>query len=217
MRHISLYTSALLSTAFTFGLQAEPLSYTQDSQEKVIEVQNVQFTPGHPEICKEKKPAPVEEPKPAPAPEPAPVAVPEPDSDGDGVVDSKDKCPDTPHGYIVEPGGCPVHVTLHIHFAFDSSVLPADADEDIAKLTRVLKDNPPAKILIEGHTDYTGTDEYNQKLSERRAASLSKRLVENGIPAERIESSGKGEKQPIATNATKEGRAQNRRIEIELQ
>lgn len=215
MRHLSLYTSALIGTVFSIGLHAEPLNYTQDSQEKVIEVQNVQFTPGHPEICKAKKAAPIEQPKLAPVP--APVVVPEPDSDGDGVVDSKDKCPDTPHGYIVEPGGCPIHVTLHINFAFDSSVLPASADEDIAKLTRVLQDNPPAKIIIEGHTDYTGTDEYNQKLSERRAASLSKRLVENGIPAERIQSSGKGEKQPIATNATKEGRAQNRRIEIELQ
>lgn len=217
MRRLSIYTCAILSTVFALGLEAETLNYSQDSQEKSIEVQAVQFAPGHPEICKPKKAPPAEQPKPAPAVVAAPSPVPEADSDGDGVVDSKDKCPDTPHGYIVEPGGCPVHVTLHINFAFDSSVLPASANEDIAKLTRVLKDNPPAKIIIEGHTDHVGADAYNQKLSERRAASLSKRLVENGIPAERIQASGKGEKQPIATNATKEGRAQNRRIEIELQ
>lgn len=226
MRRLSVSAYVFLNTVFALGLQAEPLSYTQDAQEKVIEVQNITFAPSHPEICKEKKqPSPAEEPKPIPVPKvvetplpvPAPVAVPESDSDGDGIVDSKDKCPDTPHGYIVDPLGCPVHVTLHINFAFDSSVLPASANEDVTKLTRVLQDNPPAKIMIEGHTDSVGKDAYNQKLSERRAASLAKQLVDNGIPAERIQYSGKGEKQPIATNTTKEGRAQNRRIEIELQ
>ena len=71
--------------------------------------------------------------------------------------------------------------------------------------------------MIVGHTDHTGSDEYNQKLSERRAASLGKRLVENGIEAERIEMSGKGEKEPVASNETAAGRAQNRRIEVAIQ
>lgn len=139
------------------------------------------------------------------------------DADKDGVVDTLDKCPNTPHGYKVDPTGCPVSVTLHINFAFNSSVIPPSNYGDVTKLTRVMNENPPAHAMIVGHTDYTGTDEYNQKLSERRSKALADKLIANGIDAKRISASGKGEKEPIATNATSAGRAQNRRIEVELQ
>lgn len=215
MKSLSIFAaSILLNSAVIFADGS--VNYTDaGNNERTMSVETTQFATSRPEVCKEKA-APVEAPKAAPAPAPVPV-VPEADSDGDGVVDSKDKCPNTPHGYVVDPGGCPTHVTLHINFAFDSSVLPKSADGDIAKLTRVLGENPPAVIKIVGHTDSTGSDEYNQKLSERRAASLAKRLGEKGIDKTRIQSSGKGEKEPIATNATKQGRAENRRIEVELQ
>lgn len=169
------------------------------------------FTPGHPDCS----------PKPAAVPvvvtAPAPVAVVEGDADGDGVVNSKDECPDTPHGYKVDPKGCPVSVTLHLHFAFNSSVIPVSDYPEVEKLAKIMKENPPAKAIIVGHTDHTGTDAYNQGLSERRSKAFGAKLIENGIAADRITTSGRGEKEPIATNSTKEGRADNRRIEVKLQ
>ncbi|MBN2870029.1 MAG: OmpA family protein [Campylobacterales bacterium] len=209
MHPISTYAASALMLAMSTTLFGQTsVTYTDGDVNRTMNVESAKATTTYPEVCKEKKPVPV-----AVAPKPTP----EKDSDGDGVVDSLDKCPDTPHGYKVDPNGCPVHVTLHVNFAFDSSVLPASSNSDIDTLTRVLKENPPAKIIIVGHTDHTGSDEYNQKLSERRAASLGKRLVENGIEADRIEMSGKGEKEPVASNETAAGRAQNRRIEVAIQ
>ncbi len=209
MHSLSAYTAqAILSCALTASLFAQSnVAYKDGDTDRTMNVLETRFTTTYPEVCK-SKPALTAE---------VPASTPEKDSDKDGVVDSLDKCPNTPHGYKVDPNGCPVHVTLHINFAFDSSLLPPSADTHIEQLVRVLKENPPAKVIIVGHTDYVGTDEYNQKLSERRAASLASRLVENGIEADRIETSGKGEKEPVATNATSEGRAQNRRVEVEIQ
>jgi OOP family OmpA-OmpF porin len=185
--------------------------YFDGKENKTMNVQAIQFAPTHPASCSEKKPAPIVE-----APKPKPIIKPEGDEDGDGVVDSKDECPHTPHGYKVDPKGCPVSVTLRLHFPFNSSIIPASDYPEVEKLSRVMKENPPAKAVIVGHTDYTGTDEYNQKLSERRGKALADKLISNGIERNRISSSGKGEKEPIATNMTSEGRAKNRRIEVEL-
>lgn len=188
--------------------------YSDGKENKTMNVQATQFAPTHPAACAEKKPAPIVE-----TPKPVAVIIPkaEGDADKDGVVDTLDKCPNTPHGYKVDPTGCPVSVTLHINFAFNSSVIPPSNYGDVTKLARVMNENPPARAIIVGHTDYTGTDEYNQKLSERRSKALADKLIANGIDAKRISASGKGEKEPIATNATSAGRAQNRRIEVELQ
>ncbi|MDD4854983.1 MAG: OmpA family protein [Sulfuricurvum sp.] len=190
------------------------VSYFNGKENKTMNVQATQFAPAHPAACAEKKPAPIVE-----APKPVVAIIPkaEGDADKDGVVDTLDKCPNTPHGYKVDPTGCPVSVTLHINFAFNSSVIPPSNYGDVTKLTRVMNENPPARAIIVGHTDYTGTDEYNQKLSERRSKALADKLIANGIDPKRISASGKGEKEPIATNATSAGRAQNRRIEVELQ
>lgn len=210
MHPISAYTASALILAMSTTLFAQSsVTYTDGDINRSMNVQNAQCVTTYPEVCKEK-PAPI-------AVAPTPVAKAEGDADKDGVVNSKDNCPDTPHGYKVDPGGCPVHVTIRANFAFDSSVLPASSKGDVDKLTRVLKENSQAKVIIVGHTDHSGSDEYNQKLSERRANALAKRLSENGIEAGRIESSGRGEKEPMATNNTREGRAQNRRIEVEIQ
>jgi OOP family OmpA-OmpF porin len=216
MQALSKCTASILILGMSVALfaQNEPKSvvYTDtNNNTQTIKVETAQFATNRPEACAEKKPAPVEEPKPAAAPKP------EADSDGDGVVDSLDKCPDTPHGYKVDPTGCPVSVTLHLHFAFNSSVIPVSDYPEVEKLARVMKENPPAKAIIVGHTDWTGSDEYNQKLSERRSQALKDKLIANGIAADRISASGKGEKEPVATNTTREGRAQNRRIEVQLQ
>jgi OOP family OmpA-OmpF porin len=73
------------------------------------------------------------------------------------------------------------------------------------------------RVRVEGHTDSYGSDAYNQKLSERRAASVEKYMIKKGVPADKIHSVGHGERKPIADNATKEGRAKNRRVEFHLQ
>jgi len=80
----------------------------------------------------------------------------------------------------------------------------------------VLKKYPELKVEVAGHTDSVGTDAYNQKLSERRAAAVKDYLVSKGIAASKVTTIGKGESQPVATNKTAEGRQKNRRVDIEF-
>jgi outer membrane protein OmpA-like peptidoglycan-associated protein len=75
---------------------------------------------------------------------------------------------------------------------------------------------PNTRFLIEGHTDSQGSDAYNLKLSDERAASVKNYLIEKGLPASRLSSEGFGETKPVANNATAAGRQQNRRVEISL-
>ena len=77
-----------------------------------------------------------------------------------------------------------------------------------------VKEHEKATLAVTGHTDSTGSDKYNQALSERRAQSVTSHLVENGMRLKRIETIGMGESQPIASNATESGRSQNRRVEL---
>jgi OmpA-OmpF porin, OOP family len=101
-------------------------------------------------------------------------------------------------------------------FDFDKSVVRPDGkksiDEALAKLNGVSLE----MVIATGHTDSIGTDAYNQKLSERRAAAVKDYLVSKGIPAAKVTTIGKGETQPVATNKTKEGRQKNRRVDIEF-
>ena len=151
----------------------------------------------------------------------APVMAPEPevDSDGDGVPDSRDKCPDTPKGIRVDSDGCPIKIeqkisiTLLIEFDFDKAVVKPIYHNDIEKVANFMKAYPDKNVELEGHTDSIGTDEYNKKLSIRRAESVKKYLVEKfGAPASRITTVGFGESKPVATNDTPEGRQKNRRV-----
>lgn len=164
------------------------------------------------------EPAPKEEPKAvaAPAPTPAPKAAAPVDSDGDGVIDPLDKCPGTPKGFKVDADGCPLKATLHLNFATDSTKVDAEGTAKVAEFASFLKDSPAYKANIVGHTDSTASDAYNQKLSEKRAAKVKSMLVEDGVDSSRLTSEGMGEKMPIASNKTKAGRAENRRIEVEL-
>lgn len=190
-------------------LHADILTYADGKENRTIAVESVDFSPTHPDACSEKKVAPAVE-------IPVPVAQPlaEADSDGDGIVDSKDKCPNTPKGYKVDTKGCPHSVTLHIHFAFASNVIEASSDKDISDLIQFINDNPASSIMIIGHTDNIGTDERNQPRSEARAKALADRLIAAGIHSSRIKTSGKGSKAPVASNNTEQGRAENRRIEV---
>lgn len=141
------------------------------------------------------------------------------DSDGDGVADHKDQCPNTAEGTRVDENGCAVVgsklFTLEgVHFAFDSAKLRPDAEQQLQQAVRKLRDNRSANVDVIGHTDSTGPASYNEDLSMRRAQSVVDYLTNNGVDASRLEASGRGENDPIASNDTKEGRAQNRRVEL---
>ena len=103
-----------------------------------------------------------------------------------------------------------------VNFDFDKSNIRADARPVLDEAIRVLQTEGGIAVIAEGHTDAKGTDAYNQRLSERRAASVRDYLVKGGISASRIRTVGYGESRPVATNATDEGRAQNRRVELKI-
>jgi outer membrane protein, adhesin transport system len=100
------------------------------------------------------------------------------------------------------------------NFDFDSDKLKPTADARLQPVVEFANKYPEAGMLVVGHTDSIGTDEYNQDLSDRRAASVKAWLVKKGINPNRITTKGMGESQPIASNQTREGRAQNRRVEV---
>mgnify|MGYP001546227800 CR=1 FL=1 len=172
------------------------------------------------------------------------------DSDGDGVPDSRDKCPNTPQGVGVDADGCPVDsdgdgvpdyldqcpgtrpgakvdakgceiidsLTINVtadHFDFDSAVLKRKMMEDLDDVAARVKASKGDEMLeIVGHTDSTGPEAYNLGLSERRAQAAANYLEGKGVSMSRITVKGMGESAPVASNATREGRAMNRRVEI---
>ncbi|MBK8323731.1 MAG: OmpA family protein [Betaproteobacteria bacterium] len=101
-------------------------------------------------------------------------------------------------------------------FDFDKSVVRPDGKKRIDEALAKLQGVDVEMVIATGHTDSVGTDAYNQKLSERRAAAVKGYLVSKGIPASKITTIGKGESQPVATNKTAEGRQKNRRVDIEF-
>lgn len=141
------------------------------------------------------------------------------DSDGDGVPDYLDECPNTAPDTRVDEKGCPYPGTAlftleGVHFEFDSAKLRPSAEQQLQQAVRKLRDNRGVGVDVVGHTDSTGSEAYNQDLSMRRARSVADYLIANGISAGRLRVDGKGESSPIATNETREGRAQNRRVEL---
>jgi len=188
--------------------------------------------------------APKEEPKPAPAPKPVVAAPVDSDKDGvfdpqdkcpnspagfavdangcnldsdkDGVLDPADKCPNTPEGFKVDQDGCPLKATLHLNFSTDSANVDAEGTAKVNSFASFLKESPAYKATIVGHTDSTGSAAYNKKLSEKRANKVKSMLIEQGVEESRLTASGEGEAMPVASNKTKEGRAENRRIEVDL-
>jgi outer membrane protein OmpA-like peptidoglycan-associated protein len=101
-------------------------------------------------------------------------------------------------------------------FAFDSDqILPA-AGTNLTELAKSLQRYPDSQLLIVGHTDAKGDDAYNQRLSERRSASAAAYLASQGVDRARLSATGKGESEPIATNDTDAGQAQNRRVEVAI-
>lgn len=114
-----------------------------------------------------------------------------------------------------EPALSHIH-TFSVQFPFDSTNIAPEYNAEIADFAEYMKQNPNQTAIINGHTDSTGNPAYNQKLSERRATAVKNKIIEEGIAAERLDARGYGETKPIADNATKEGRKQNRRVEAEV-
>lgn len=149
-----------------------------------------------------------------PAPEPVQVAKPM-DSDGDGVPDDKDKCPNTPKGATVDERGCWTFEAV-VLFDFDSTNIKFEAHPMLDEASNILKKYPDIDVEVDGHTDNIGTAEYNMNLSERRANAVMEYFVNKGVDGRRLTKNGYGFTKPVASNATKEGRAKNRRVELTI-
>ena len=149
-----------------------------------------------------------------------------PDTDGDGVLDKDDKCPSE-----VGPAsnnGCPEPVIAEkdieaitfsaksILFNTGRSSFKPGVTKTLDAIVEVMKNNPKARFVVEGHTDSTGSDAINLKISEKRALAVRNYLVKKGIAESRLEAGGFGEKYPIADNKTRAGRAKNRRVDIKV-
>jgi outer membrane protein OmpA-like peptidoglycan-associated protein len=147
-----------------------------------------------------------------------------PDTDGDGVNDEEDKCVNDKGP--VSNFGCPVineeiikkvnRAAQNIFFETAKSTLLAKSFPKLNEVVTILNENPSFKVQIDGHTDAQGKDDYNQGLSDQRAASVKAYLVSKGIAESRLSSAGYGETKPVADNTTAAGRAKNRRVEMTL-
>ena len=143
---------------------------------------------------------------------------PPPDQDKDGILDSDDRCP-TVAG-VREQNGCPAipaFTASAVTFASGRSALTAAGRRELDKVVTYLNENTQVKVMLTGHTDNSGSDVANQKLSVARAEAAKAYLVSKGIDAARIIASGQGESQPAEDNGTAAGRAANRRVEVTVQ
>jgi outer membrane protein OmpA-like peptidoglycan-associated protein len=153
--------------------------------------------------CKSKKPL---------VQTPSPVAQVENDAELNGIKK------DLPASQVERTNeGIKFTFSNEILFPTNSSYLNGNSSKNIADVAKVIAQKGDGReILVEGHSDKTGTPEYNLWLSEKRAVSVKNYLVGLGIPAEKIKTAGLGDTQPIADNKTKEGRLTNRRVEVTL-
>jgi OmpA-OmpF porin, OOP family len=150
-----------------------------------------------------------------------------PDRDGDGILDSEDACPDQPGPRKADPkkNGCPLVVVTDkevlilqkVEFDLNRATIKPVSDALLDEVAQTLKDHPElTKLEVQGHTDSQGPNLYNKRLSQKRSEAVKAAMVKRGIAAERLTPKGYGEDEPIATNDTKEGRAQNRRVQFKI-
>ena len=156
------------------------------------------------------------------------------DSDGDGVPDPDDRCPNTAPGHPVDAVGCPVLFLIEqgqfvtqqgergplvlrgVSFETSRSRLTEESYAILDLVAASLLEYPDVRIEVGGHTDATGTDAINNPLSLGRAQAVMAYLARQGVPPERMEARGFGSTQPVATNSTRAGRSQNRRVELRV-
>jgi outer membrane protein OmpA-like peptidoglycan-associated protein len=155
-------------------------------------------------------------------PPPPPVVEAPKDTDGDGITDDKDKCPNL--AGTVANQGCPevsqeivtktAYAARNIFFETGKATLLKKSYPALSEVAKILSDNPQLKLAIDGHTDNVGNDAFNQDLSEKRAAAVKTYLVSKGVDESRLAATGYGETQPVADNKTTAGRQKNRRVEM---
>lgn len=141
------------------------------------------------------------------------------DGDGDGVQDADDRCPGTAAGAAVDRKGCVLieQVVLKgVSFGSGSAVLQPAASDTLRGVAAAMKADSRLKVEIGGHTDSVGLAAKNKALSERRAQAVKKFLVKEGVAAERLDAVGYGADQPVDSNDTPAGRANNRRVEFKV-
>lgn len=152
------------------------------------------------------------------------------DTDGDGVPDGLDKCPNTKRPSRIDADGCVVPeprpaepeifkgkaslVLEGVTFETSSAKLTAGARDVLMKVTASLKEYPDLKVEVSGHTDSTGDESYNWTLSQGRADAVRAFLVEQGANGASLTAKGYGSGMPVGDNGTREGRAMNRRVEL---
>ena len=143
------------------------------------------------------------------------------DTDKDGVPDHKDQCPNTIPGVAVDTVGCPLEkkhdleqLKKGINFEFNSSKLTKNSYPTLDAIADLMKEFTEANLEVQGHTDIVGTEDYNQRLSEDRAHTVTDYLISKGIQKDRLRAVGFGTRRPLADNETDEGRAKNRRVEL---
>ena len=206
------------STAFALRPEVKArwaMPHGNDPQDKYLDyIATLGFQVSFGEGRPAPEPPPAAPPPPPPAPPPPPPEPPK-DSDGDGVIDPRDKCPDTPRGVAVDADGCPRRGTATLQgvtFEFNSANLTSASRPVLDVVAADLKKYPRLKVEVQGHTDSVGADAYNQALSDRRAKAVFDYLTSRGVDPARLKSVGKGESEPLADNKSAEGRQENRRV-----
>jgi OOP family OmpA-OmpF porin len=142
-----------------------------------------------------------------------------PDSDGDGVPDNIDRCPNTPHGVAVDKFGCPLKSSIVLEgvtFETNSAILTADSRAPLNEVADGMVKHPRLKVELQGYTDSTGSDKYNLNLSDRRANAVREYLISQHVVPEQLTAKGFGKADPVASNATPEGRSRNRRVVMKV-
>jgi outer membrane protein OmpA-like peptidoglycan-associated protein len=150
---------------------------------------------------------------------------PYPDTDNDGILDKDDKCPNVKG--LAEYNGCPFKevtvgetnsalnkLTPKILFNTSSDNINKASYTALQQISQIMKQHPEASFRLEGHTDSMGAADFNSRLSKNRVMAVRDYLVDHGIPAQNLTTEYFGESKPIASNATREGRQQNRRVEV---
>ncbi len=155
--------------------------------------------------------ATTEEPKPAPPPAPAPKPAPAPEPKPAPPPPAPKPAPEKP-----KPVAEKVTFAADVLFDFDKAVIKQEGTSKLDDLSSKMRGINLEVVIAIGHADSIGSDAYNQRLSMRRAESVKAYLVSKGVEASRVYTEGKGEAQPVADNKTRDGRARNRRTEIEV-
>jgi outer membrane protein OmpA-like peptidoglycan-associated protein len=173
------------------------------------------------DACPDEAGEPNEDPKKNGCPPPK-------DRDADGILNDQDACPDAagPPDPNPKKNGCPaarvekgqIRILEQVQFAYNSAQILKASDFILAAVAKILSENPDIKsVRVEGHTDDKGGDAFNKKLSQKRAESVAAWLVKHGVEKSRLSAAGYGKERPIDTNATDEGRANNRRVEFHIE